>query len=626
MSRHLVLVMSCAKSCVNGLFRSLLFLLLLPVAPVLGQQQPADVSPGSPQSTAPQSTDPQSTTPASPSPASPDAQAETAPKPEISQRDTGTTFKVRVNFVQVRVVVRDKSGNPVPDLQREDFELYDNNKLQSVSTFDVENAKTRRARAEAAAKTQEATPGVTEAQKIGLPERFIALDFDDGHLNMQDAVYARSTAIKFIDAIAPTDRVGIYTTSGHVTQEFTNDKEALHRALQSIIPTQLFDPSTGRPDCPQITHYMADAIENKHDSQALAVAAEETVQCAFYGDETKLSMATNLARTAAIHALNVGDTQNIYVYRHLEDVLRRLSAMPGERVMLLVSPGFILSTQFLDEMEVVDKANRGGIVINTLDARGLYVPDLAGDISQRNSDTFKTAGYKATYRVAAQFEQTYPLRDIADGTGGTFFHNSNDLEGGLKRAGAAPEISYVLGFSPQSLKLNGSFHILKVNVTGKRKYDVQARRGYYAPRKAEDPAQQARQEIQQAIYSQDEILDLPLQLQTQFFKKDQTGVRLSVVSRLELKDIRFRASDGRKVDDLTVATIIFDENGNYVTGGEKSLQMHLRDSTYEQLAKTGLTVKSTFDVKPGKYLIRQVVRDTEGAQMAARNGAVDIPY
>src|ERR1700676_2297931 len=224
MSRHLVLVMSCAKSCVNGLFRSLLFLLLLPVAPVLAQQQqPADVSPGSPQSTAPQSTDPQSTTPAQ-APPPPDALAETAPKPEISQRDTGTTFKVRVNFVQVRVVVRDKNGNPVPDLQREDFELYDNNKLQSVSTFDVENAKTRRARAEAAAKTQETTPCVTEAQKIGLPERFIALDFDDGHLNMQDAIYARSTAIKLIDAIAPSDRVGIYSTSGPLTQEFTTNK------------------------------------------------------------------------------------------------------------------------------------------------------------------------------------------------------------------------------------------------------------------------------------------------------------------------------------------------------------------------------------------------------------------
>ena len=54
--------------------------------------------------------------------------------------------------------------------------------------------------------------------------------------------------------------------------------------------------------------------------------------------------------------------------------------------------------------------------------------------------------------------------------------------------------------------------------------------------------------------------------------------------------------------------------------------MKLLDSTYEKLIRSGLTVKSSFDVKPGRYMIRQVVRDSEGAQMAARNGAVEIPF
>jgi len=77
---------------------------------------------------------------------------------------------------------------------------------------------------------------------------------------------------------------------------------------------------------------------------------------------------------------------------------------------------------------------------------------------------------------------------------------------------------------------------------------------------------------------------------------------------------------------LTVATVVFDEDGNYVTGGEKIVQMRLLDTTFEKLSRTGLTVKSSFEVKPGKYMIRQVVRDSEGAQMAARNGTVVIPY
>ena len=53
--------------------------------------------------------------------------------------------------------------------------------------------------------------------------------------------------------------------------------------------------------------------------------------------------------------------------------------------------------------------------------------------------------------------------------------------------------------------------------------------------------------------------------------------------------------------------------------------MKLRDTTYTRLSSSGLTVKSSYDVKPGRYLVRLVVRDDEGAQMAARNGAVIIP-
>jgi hypothetical protein len=90
--------------------------------------------------------------------------------------------------------------------------------------------------------------------------------------------------------------------------------------------------------------------------------------------------------------------------------------------------------------------------------------------------------------------------------------------------------------------------------------------------------------------------------------------------------MHFRKAEGRNYDNLTVATVIFDENGNYVTGGEKLLEMRLLDSTYQRLSRTGMTMKSSFEVKPGKYLVRQVIRDSEGAQMAARNGAVVIPF
>jgi VWFA-related protein len=559
---------------------------------------------------------------------------ESAPKPktdtgsEISQVESAATFKVRVNLVQVRVIVRDSSGKPVDNLTRQDFLLYDQGKLQTISNFSVETAQTRLQRAAAVAKTQEdasATGDGSGNKPPVLPERFVALVFDDTHLSLQDAGFSRSQAGRFLDSTGPTDRVGIYTTSGQNTMEFTSDKAALHRAILGVVPRPLTPQASGA-ECPEVTHYMADQIENKHDPQAQAVAIEETIQCQFNGDESKQSQAFAIVQSAALRALSAGDIENEYTYRHLEDVLRRLSSMPGERIMLLVSPGFLLTTAYLDESGVIDRANRANVVINTLDARGLYTPDVMGDISRPSSDSYRTAGLKTLYRVSSQNENQYVLGDLAYGTGGTFFHNSNDLQGGLQLAGLAPEVSYVLAFSPQNRKMDGQYHLLRVDLTKKLKYSVQARRGYYAPRKVDDPHELARQEIQEAIYSQEEINELPLDLQTQYFKNDPDGARLSVVSRLELKNMHFRKADGRSLDDLTLATAIFDENGNFITGGEKTVQMRLKDTTYERLAHTGLTVKSSFAVKPGRYLVRQVVRDSEGSQMAARNGAVEIPF
>ncbi|MGB9468727.1 MAG: VWA domain-containing protein [Candidatus Acidiferrum sp.] len=585
---------------------------------------------GQPSGTAPTSQNPASTQAAQPaalSTASLDTQQpKTAePKAELSSKDTSTTFKLRVNLVQVKVIVRDSKGELVRDLKREDFQVFDQGKLQAISTFDVETVETRRKRMEEAAKTQQGAEEQTEGE-VALPERFVALVFDDIHLQMQDAMFARNSAKKLIENMTPSDRIGIFGTSEQLKLEYTSDKAALIKTLDQVLPRPKMGKINSVTNCPDVTHYMADQAINKSDPTVLPVVASETLQCMFQGNPQMMQQAQTIAQSALQEALVAGDEDNEYTYRALEDVIRRLGGMPGERVMVLASPGFLLSMQFLDEMGIIDRANHASIVINTVDARGLYTPDILDDISQINTDTPQTASMKTQFRTQEQFDDAFVLGDFANGTGGTFFQNSNDLATGLSRAGAAPEVSYVLGFSPQNQKMDGKYHTIKVTLTDKRKYNIQARRGYYAPRKVNDPNEQAKAEIQEAVFSQDEIQELPLDFQTQYFKTGDAGAHLSVVSRIDVKGIHFRKADGRNFDDLTVATVIFDENGNFVTGGEKILEMRLLDKTFDRLAHTGLVMKSSFELKPGKYMVRQVVRDSEGAQMAAKNGAVVIPY
>jgi len=560
-----------------------------------------------------------------PAQAAPGQKPPTNENAEVSSRDMPAAFKVRVNLVLARVVVRDALGNVVDHLRKEDFQLFDNGKPQVISAFSVETPQSHAALpvTQASAGEPEASPEAAAKVAAGLPQRFVAILFDDEHLAMEDAVFVRTAATRLFGALAASDRVGVYTTSGQISQEFTDNRELINKALLGIVPRASLGAEHG---CPEIGYYQADLIEVKQDTQALAVATEDALQCAFGGNRTMLTEARALAQSAAANTVAAGDSQTELTYRRFEEAIRRLASMPGQRVMIFVSPGFIFSTYTLGPTDIIDRATRANIVINTMDARGLYAPDVLGDIADPPQDSRRTSGFKATYRVVSQSVQTQVLGELADGTGGTYFHNRNDLDEGFRQAGAAPAISYLLAFSPQNLKLDGRFHVLKVSLTNKLKYSVQARRGYYAPRTAADPLETAKREIEEALFSQDEIRDLPLDLHTQFFKKDETEARLAVVTHLDLRAIRFRKAEGRNRDDLTLATAIFDENGKYVTGGEKIVEMRLRDATMDRLGRSGITVKSSFDVKPGTYLVRQVARDSEGAQMAARNGAVVIPY
>lgn len=553
---------------------------------------------------------------------------------ELSSMDHAATFKVRVNLVLVRVVVRDAQGKVVPNLRKEDFQLLDNRKPQVITAFSVETPETLALKpvqtpvaGEEADANADKDTGAADAAAVAakLPQRFVAMLFDDSHLSMEDAAFVRTAATKLFAALASSDRVGIFTASGQVKLPFTADRQALSKSLLSIVPRAMLS-SQGIHECPDISYYQADLIENRHDNQALSVAAEDAVACAFAGDERQLAQATAMAQAQAANAVNAGDQETQYAYRHIEEAMQSLSRMPGQRVMVLVSPGFIPSTLWPETSGMIDRANRSGIVINTIDARGLYTPDLAGDIADPSSGAPKTQGLKSSYRLAAQSEQGHVLADFASGTGGTFFHNRNDIDEGLREAIAAPALSYLLGFSPQNMKMDGHFHNLKVTLTNKQKYTLQARNGYYAPKTIADAGEAAKREIQEAIFSQEEMHDVPVDLQTQFFKKDAATARLSVLTHFDLKGIRFHKVEGRNRDNLTIATAIFDENGNFVTGGEKTVEMKLLDTTYDRLTRSGLTLKSSYDVKPGSYMVRLVVRDGEGSQMAARNGAVVIPF
>jgi VWFA-related protein len=390
-------------------------------------------------------------------------------------------LQLNVERILVPVVVRDAQGRAVGDLKESDFAVFDNGKLQAISGFTIETRET--SGAEAVSPAGAAGPADGSAEVAAPPHRatgrIMVFVFDDLHLGFEDLARVKSAADAALDQmLTGSDLAVVISISGKTNSGVTRDRAKLEEAIAGLQPQLLNRINTG--ECGAIDYYQADLIENKHDTAALNDATGRLAICnpAVQLNHGDRDMAERQVTSAARRALEIGRLDVQTTYGMIAAIVRRLATLPGQKSMILVSPGFlnVEADAVTLQSQIVDLAAQSDITISALDARGLYTSEISA------SERGPGAGEQnPTYRRNEMKLAEDPMAELADGTGGTFFHDDNDLAAGFRRLAAAPETIYLLELSLDKSKPDGRYHTLKVKVD-RDGVELQARRGYLLPK------------------------------------------------------------------------------------------------------------------------------------------------
>jgi VWFA-related protein len=420
--------------------------------------------------------------------------ARTAAQQGNGAHDTTPKLEMSVNRVLVPVIVRDQQGRTVGGLKKEDFQVFDNDKPRIVSAFTVEQRGSAEAGEGSGTEGGALQPASADAASPA-PKRFIVLLFDDLNLNSTDLAYAKKAGVKALDgALAYSSVDVVASTSGKTNSGWTHDRAKLEDAIMSLQTQALYRPDGS--ECPRIDYYQADLIVNKNDTAALADAVSQLQSCrpvppsqggnAPLGPDAAANLGRNMsqpeeslmmenAKMAANRALSLGRRDLQTTFATMAQIVSRMAALPGQRIVILVSSGLpeIQQELMAGESQITDLAAQANVTISALDARGLYTTSLtASDNTSHGIPKFRSDAMASAGNTMAE---------LADGTGGTFFHNSNDLDEGLKSLIETPEVLYVLELSLDNVKPDGRYHSLKVKLD-REGVQLQARRGYLMPK------------------------------------------------------------------------------------------------------------------------------------------------
>ncbi len=562
-------------------------------------------------------------------------------------------------IVRLDAIVTDKDGRLVRGLSAADFELLEDGKPQRLSHFlfvDVQGTAAARPASAAAPAVSQGEAPATPSRSAG---RYVVILVDDLHIAATNLEPTRDALRRFVrQFLVAGDKTALITTGGPGgVLQMTESREPVERAIDALTFRQaIVAPARGS----QMTPAQAELIL-RGDTSALHLASRVLMDepgSVYSGATPRAAVeATGGASPAGIldpqeraaaeevkrQARAILDEAlrfSAVTLGRLDDVLRGLAPLPGRKLCLFVSDGFLVGMGTSDEQtrhlrQVIDAATRSGAVVYSLDTRGLV--STVSEASTAAVPAPPGLQDKVARLTEQEFQQT--LLGLANDTGGFLVRGTNELAAGLGRMLQDNDAYYLMAYEPANAKRDGKFRKIEVRVASRPELTVRTRHGYFAPderKKAEADRTGAAGSLPVSALDEAEARAIlggplpangtPVRVTADYLALPPDGARAIVRAQVGLAGLRWRQAGRRQVATVDLVGGAYDAGGSPVGPAfGRRVDLDLDPAELKRSLEQSFQYQHQLLLSPGRYEIRVVAREPGLAPLGGGTERIDIP-
>jgi VWFA-related protein len=544
--------------------------------------------------------------------------AQQLPPPDAPQNPLAT-FRADANFVEIDAVVTDERGNPVTNLSRDDFQIFEDGKRQTPSVFALINLPQPSPAAIARAAAVE--PDVRSTRRT-FDGRIYVLVLDDLHTTIARTPIVRNAARRFIEQYAgPDDLVAVVPTSGRLdgAQELTSNHRLLLQAVDRFMGQKL--PS---------------AVSEKLAAHLL----ERSVQAPSSDPSTSSTQSQNRDPIA-----DPNEAERAMNARSLFDLVTNLAGwmtdVQGRRkAMVLFSEGIdydiydvfnnrSAGTLMDRARDAIAAAQRANVSVYAIDPRGLTGAgdDTLASASSTGDPDVPEVGPGAFGRELLLSQESLISR--ADETGGTAAVRSNDIPGALARISRETSTYYLLGYHSDSSRSPGRFRKIDVRVT-RPGLKVRARRGYMAPKATVKPretpaAGRVSPALLEALKNPLPVGTLPVRVFAAPFKGEARNGSVLLAVELSGPDLKFERRGDVFSDQIEISLAAVNYQGKLADSKLQVFNLSLKPDVHAITSRGGIRLLERLNLPPARYQIRVGAHDSVGNGVGTVSYDIEIP-